>query len=292
MSVKIIQKRLETYRCASTQEEDYALREITQEVALAALSRTDFYKVAVFQGGTCLRIFYGLNRFSEDLDFILRESVPGFSWKKYLKSLSVEFKAYGYQTEIVDRSQVDSIVKKAFIKDDSLGKVLHLRHLKADRSLAKIRIKFEVDTNPPVGSVFENQFLDFPFACTVTAQDMSSLFAGKVHALLCREYVKGRDWYDFLWYTSRRAAINFKFLAAALNQVGPWAGQNIAVDSHWCYAQLRRKILDMDWNAVRADVARFIKTNELASLELWNAAFFLERTERLKRVLSTLRGEG
>ena len=292
MSVKIIQKRLETYQCASAQEEDHALREITQEVALAALSRTDFYRVASFHGGTCLRVFYGLNRFSEDLDFILRESTPGFSWKKYLKSLSVEFEAYGYRAEIVNRSQPDSTVKKAFIKDGSLEKVLRLRHLKANRSLPKIRIKFEVDTNPPAGSVFENQFLDFPFACAVTVQNMPSLFAGKVHSLLCREYVKGRDWYDFLWYTSRRATINFKFLAAALNQAGPWANQNIAVDSRWCYAELRRKISVMDWNAARADVARFIKTNELASLDLWNAAFFLERTKRLKRVPSTLRGEG
>ena len=283
MSVKIIQKRLETYQCGSAQEEDHALREITQEVALAALSRTDFYRVASFHGVTCLRVFYGLNRFSEDLDFILRESTPGFSWKKYLKNMSVEFEAYGYQTEIVDRSQSDSTVKKAFIKDDSLVKVLHLRHLKADRSLPKIRIKFEVDTNPPAGSVFENQFLDFPFACAVTVQDISSLFAGKVHSLLCREYVKGRDWYDFLWYTSRRVTINFKFLGATLNQIGPWAGQNIAVDSRWCYAELRRKILAIDWSAVRADVARFIKTNELASLDLWSAAFFLERTERLKK---------
>lgn len=281
MSVKIIQKRLETYQCGSAQEEDHALREITQEVALAALSRTDFYKIASFHGGTCLRVFYGLNRFSEDLDFILRETTPDFLWTKYLKSLSVEFEAYGYHTEIVDRSQLDSTVKKAFIKDDSLVKVLHLRHLKTDRSLPKSRIKFEVDTNPPAGSVFENQFLDFPFACAVTVPDISSLFAGKIHSLLCREYVKGRDWYDFLWYTSRRAPINFKFLTAALNQVGPWAGQNILVDSRWCYAELRRKISTIDWSAARADVARFIKTNELASLDLWNTEFFLKRTERL-----------
>jgi hypothetical protein len=121
----------------------------------------------------------------------------------------MELRAYGYNVEIVDRSSLDSAVKKAFIKDDSLGKVLQLQHVKADRSASKIKIKIEVDTNPPAGSVFENKFLDFPFTCALTVQDMPSLFAGKMHALLCREYVKGRDWYDFLWYTGRRASVNF-----------------------------------------------------------------------------------
>lgn len=284
MSVKIIQKRLESYQCHSAQEEDHALREITQEVALAALTRSDFYQVASFQGGTCLRILYGLNRFSEDLDFILREPNTAFSLEKYLKNLSIELRAYGYQIEIVDRSKVEMAVKKAFIKDDSLGKVLQLQHLKADRSMSKIRIKVEVDTNPPAGGFFENKFLDFPFVCALTVQDMPSLFAGKIHALLCREYVKGRDWYDFLWYVSYRAAINLKFLAAALEQTGPWAGRKIEVDSQWCCAQLREKILSIDWQAARNDVARFIKPSELASLDLWKADLFLDRVDKLKAV--------
>ncbi|MDD3375036.1 MAG: nucleotidyl transferase AbiEii/AbiGii toxin family protein [Candidatus Omnitrophica bacterium] len=281
MSIKIIQKRLESYRCRSAQEEDHALREITQEVALAALARSDFYQTASFQGGTCLRIFYGLNRFSEDLDFILKETNGAFSFEKYLKNLSIEFQAYGYQVEIVDRSKAETTVKKAFIKDDSLGKVLQLQHLKTDRSMSKIRIKIEVDTNPPQGSFFENKFLDFPFVCALTTQDIPSLFAGKIHALLCREYVKGRDWYDFLWYVSYRATINLKFLEAALEQIGPWAGQNVKIDDQWCCAQLSEKILSIDWQAARNDVARFIKPAELASLDLWNVDLFLDRVKKL-----------
>ena len=279
MSVKIIQERLESYKCASAQAEELALREITQEVALAALSRTDFYKAAAFQGGTCLRIFYSLNRFSEDLDFMLKQPDSGFNLDTYLKNMAVEFEAYGYKLEVTDRSRADDTAKKAFLKDDSLGKVLQLSHLKIDRSSRKIRIKIEVDTNPPRGSGFESKFLDFPFAFSVTVQDQPSLFAGKVHALLCREYTKGRDWYDLLWYTSRKTPINFDFLAAALKQTGPWRDQAAAVDNKWCTEQLKQKIRSVDWDKARADVQPFINPRELDSLALWGREFFLDRLE-------------
>jgi predicted nucleotidyltransferase component of viral defense system len=117
MSVKIIQERLNSYNCRSELEELHAIREITQEAILAALGRGDFFKHAVFQGGTCLRIFYGLNRFSEDMDFILREPDSGFEFKAHLQLLSQELAAYGYAIETVDRSRVDLPVKKAFLKD-------------------------------------------------------------------------------------------------------------------------------------------------------------------------------
>lgn len=279
MSIKIIQERLESYKCASAQAEELALREITQEVALAALSRTDFYKAAAFQGGTCLRIFYSLNRFSEDLDFMLKQPDIRFNLDTYLKNMTVEFEAYGYKLEVTDRSKADNAVKKAFLKDDSLGKVLQLSHLKIDRSSRKIRIKIEVDTNPPRKSGFESKFLDFPFAFSVTVQDQPSLFAGKVSALLCREYTKGRDWYDFIWYTSRKTPINFDFLAAALKQTGPWQDQAAAVDKNWCIEQLRQKIRSVDWDKARADVHPFINPRELDSLSLWGREFFLDRLE-------------
>ncbi|MBI3618118.1 MAG: nucleotidyl transferase AbiEii/AbiGii toxin family protein [Candidatus Omnitrophica bacterium] len=279
MNVKIIQDRLGSYKCMSVKEEELALREITQEVALAALSRADFYKAAVFHGGTCLRVFYSLNRFSEDLDFMLKKPDARFMLDAYLKDMAVEFEAYGYKLEVTDRSRADNAVKKAFLKDDSIGKVLQLSHLKADRSARKIKIKIEVDTNPPAGSTFESKFLDFPFAFSVTVQDQSSLFAGKVCALLCREYTKGRDWYDFIWYTSRKTPINFDFLAAALKQTGPWRDQAVVVDNTWCIEQLKQKIRSVDWDKVRADVRPFIDPRELDSLALWGREFFLDRLE-------------
>ena len=246
MSTKIIQDRLDSYQCSTALEEEQALREITQEVALAALGRTDFFKYAAFQGGTCLRIFYGTNRFSEDFDFLLKEPDQKFNLDTYLKSLSIELEAYGYKLETTDRSRTDSTVKKAFIKDNSIGKVLQLNHLRADRSMRKIRIKLEIDTNPPEASNYEIKYLDFPFVSSVTTQDLHSLFAGKIHALLCREYTKGRDWYDFIWYAGRSADINYRFLASALKQQGPWQEQDLKIDKEWTIKTLREKICSLD----------------------------------------------
>ncbi len=282
MSTKIIQNRLDSYNCKTELEEELAIREISQEVALSALGRTEFFKYAVFHGGTCLRIFYGLNRFSEDMNFILKEPDRDFHLKPHIKALSDELLAYGYNIEVVDRPKADAAVKKVFIKDDSIGKVLQFNHGGKTGPLRKIRIKFEVDTNPPLGSNFETKYVDFPFVSSVTVQDKSSLFAGKIHALLCREYIKGRDWYDFIWYTSQGVKINYQFLASALKQQGPWQGQNIQVDLDWCIKQFRIKIISIDWTVTKEDVRRFVKTTELPSVDLWGKDLFLAQLEKIK----------
>ncbi len=281
MSIKLIQERLNSYNCKSELEEEHAIREITQEVALAALSRTDFFKYGGFQGGTCLRIFYGLNRFSEDLDFILREPNPKFNLGPHLQSVSEELLAYGYKVDVTDRSKADIAVRKAFIKDDSIGKVLRLNHAGKTGPFRKIRIKFEVDTNPPSGSQTEIKYLDFPFVSSVTVQDKPSLFAGKIHALLCREYIKGRDWYDFLWYTSQEIKVNYEFLASALKQQGPWEGQNIDVNLEWCRAELVKAIQSINWKTTAEDVRRFVRIAEQPSLDLWSKELFLAQLEKL-----------
>ncbi|NMA39918.1 MAG: nucleotidyl transferase AbiEii/AbiGii toxin family protein [Lentisphaerae bacterium] len=278
----MIQQRLLTYNCKTDIEEQQAIREITQEVVLAALGRGDFFKHALFQGGTCLRIFYGLNRFSEGMDFILREANPDFQLKDHIKHLTDELAAYGYNIEITDRNKADATVKKAFLKDDSIGKVINLRHLNQAGSMAKIKIKLEVDTNPPSGSGHELKYLDFPFVSSVVVQDRPSLFAGKIHALLCREYIKGRDWYDFIWYTSNRTSINYDFLTSAINQLGPWQGQSIAVDKAWLLNELKRKIVSMNWKQAAEDVRHFVRVTEQPSLDLWSKELFLGQLDKLK----------
>jgi predicted nucleotidyltransferase component of viral defense system len=283
MSVQMIQQRLANYNCKTDVEEQQAIREITQEVVLAALGRGDFFKQALFQGGTCLRIFYGLNRFSEDMDFILREATPDFQLKDHIKHLTDELAAYGYNIEITDRDKADATVKKAFLKDDSLGKMIDLRHANQTGPMAKIRIKLEVDTNPPSGSGHELKYLDFPFVSSVAVQDRPSLFAGKIHALLCREYIKGRDWYDFIWYTGNRTGINYDFLTSAINQLGPWQGQSIAVDKAWLLNELERKITSMNWKQAAEDVRRFVRVAEQPSLDLWSKELFLGQLDKLKR---------
>lgn len=281
MSIKLIQERLNSYNCRTEIEEQQAIREITQEVVLAALGRGDFFKHALFQGGTCLRIFYGLNRFSEDLDFILRQPEPSFQLKDHLQHMTDELSAYGYKIEITDRSMSDATVKKAFLKDSSIGKIILLKHANQSGPLAHIRIKLEVDTNPPSGSGEELKYLDFPFISAVSVQDKPSLFAGKIHALLCRDYIKGRDWYDFLWYTGQGTAINYTFLSSAINQQGQWKEQNIITDKKWVLAELEKKIVSLDWKKAAEDVRRFIRANEQPSLALWSKELFLHQLAKM-----------
>jgi len=154
MSVRMIQDRLAGYDCRSALEEEQALREITQEIVLAALGRTDFFQKAGFQGGTCLRIFHGLPRFSEDLDFALTDADRGFRLGSYLESVATELAAYGYALEIDERDKVGA-VRMGFLKDDSLGGLLQLGYRPAMGPLRKIRIKLEVDTNPPGGARYD-----------------------------------------------------------------------------------------------------------------------------------------
>jgi len=281
MSVQMIQDRLDGYQCRSTLEEEHALREITQETVLAGLGRTDFFKRASFQGGTCLRVFYGLARFSEDLDFALQSPDPGFELGPYLQAVVRELTAYGYGLEIDERSRTPQAVRKAFLKDDSIGHLLRLSYRPATGPLRKLRVKLEVDTHPPDGAAYETKYLDYPFPAAVCVFDPPSLFAGKLHALLCREYLKGRDWYDFVWYTARRTPVNYRLLSAALNQTGSWQGLGTAADAAWCAAQVRAKIEATDWGQARNDVRRFLKPQELPSLELWGRDFFLAQCAKL-----------
>jgi hypothetical protein len=194
VSVEIIQERLATYSCRSTLEEEQALREITQEIILAGLARTDLFGRAGFQGGTCLRIFHSLNRFSEDMDFALVAPDPAFQLSPYLEWVRRELTVYGYELEIDDRSKAGAAVRQAFVKDDSVGKLLSFHYRPRTGPMRKLRIKLEVDANPPSGAAYEMPILDFPFPAAVRVFDPPSLFAGKLHALFCRNYLKGRDW--------------------------------------------------------------------------------------------------
>ncbi len=286
MSVEIIQERLNSYSCKSILEEEMALREITQEIILAGLGRTSFFAQAGFQGGTCLRIFHSLSRFSEDMDFALVSPDPTFRLASHLNQVRQELSVYGYEIEIDDRSDVGDAVRQAFVKDGSLAKLLNLNYRTGTGRTRKLRIKLEVDTNPPPGASYEMPVLDYPFPAAVRIFDLPSLFAGKLHALLCRNYHKGRDWYDFVWYTARRTPINHHLLSAALDQQGPWKGQGPQTDNDWCNEQLRAKIDEIDWVEVRRDVQRFVRPHELPSLALWSREFFLQQSAKLSEVSS------
>jgi predicted nucleotidyltransferase component of viral defense system len=282
MTLEILRERLEQYSFQTKQEEENAVKEICQEIAIAAISRADFFKVAAFQGGTCLRVLFGLNRFSEDLDFVLKEPSASFRWSHYFLAIQTEFTSFGLQCEAIDRSDAPGNIKKAFLKENSFGQVLNLRFKRQQSDIQKISIKLEIDTNPPEGSLYETHYLDYPYPFSVVSQSKESLFASKCHALLCREYVKGRDWFDFLWYVQRKIAINLPLLKGALQQQGPYRGKEIPISMDWVIGVLREKIQSIDWILAKKDVERFISLKEGRSLEVWSLDFFLHMLDKIK----------
>ncbi len=283
MSISIIQQKLLEYQCQSVLEQEHALKEIAQDIALLALSRAGFFRIAAFHGGTCLRILYNLQRFSEDLDFVLLEPDPNFSWEPYLKHMANEFSTYGYTLEMKPKKNLGKTVKSTFLKADSQGGLLVLTDIRTNRP--KIRIKLEIDTHPPAGSQFELKYLDFPLSYGVLAQDKASLFASKCHALLCRNYIKGRDWFDFLWYVARKTDVNFILLKNALLQNSPWQQHSLSVTPEWFIDQLQAKINQIDWENASKDVAQFISDKEQTNLALWSTEFFSSCLEKLANYL-------
>jgi len=147
----------------------------------------------------------------------------------------------------------------------------------------KTRIKLEIDTNPPAGSTFETAYLGFPVTTALTVQTLESSFASKSHALLCRSYTKGRDWYDFLWYVSRRIRPSRELLQNAIRQQGPWAGADVEVTPAWYVARLREVIRHIDWTRAAADVERFLNPAHQETLAQWSSELFLDHVDQLER---------
>lgn len=276
MEIKVIEERIKDYKPSGKEEELSAVKEIVQEITLSALSRAEFFKHAAFQGGTCLRIVHGLNRFSEDLDFVLYKADTQFEWNPFFRELELEFSGYGLQLEVKDRSKASDTVKKAFLKENSFGKVLKLIYERTRFDTQVVNIKLEIDTNPPMESRYETKVIRFPEPFSIVVQDLPSLFAGKMHALLCREYTKGRDWFDFLWYMAKKSELNVALLQNALIQQGPWKGQLLDINKVWVKEALRKKIESIDWEVAKKDIRPFLRPQQLRSIELWNEAFFLE----------------
>ncbi len=270
----IIQTQLETYKAANAIEEENATKEVIQEIALYGLWRAKFFDVAVFQGGTSLRILHKLPRFSEDLDFMLPRPDPDFDWAPYLKILTSTFEEYGLNPETVSKFQMDKRIRNAVIKDNSVANQLDLSFGQRDQR-KKLRIKLEIDVEPPAHSVDTFTFMDFPVDYEVRHQNLSSNFAIKIHALLCKNYLKGRDWYDFSWYAAQGIYPNLPHLEAALRQYGPWSEKkDLKVDQNWLKEKLTDRIQEINWEDAKTDVSRFLRPIEAESLKLWKNAFF------------------
>ena len=179
--IDLIQQRLDEYQSGNAIEEEQAIKGIIQEIALFALWKAGFFEVAAFQGGTSLRILHGLPRFSEDLDFILKEPNPEFDWSDYLKKLLENLEEFGLKTEVKDKSRMDQAVRKAVLKDNSVSNQLNLSFYRGQED-KKQTIKLKIDVNPPSGSGFEYTYKDFPVDYEVCHQDLGSNFSLKIHA--------------------------------------------------------------------------------------------------------------
>lgn len=276
----IIQKRLEKYNPITPDEELNALKEITQEVALYSLYKAGFFQNVCFLGGTSLRILHRLDRFSEDLDFSLWKEDQTFSLDDYLDKTMVYMNAYGYDLSFDKKDLSDKAVQSRFLKDDSIKNVLTFKHFQDTR--LKIKIKIEIDTNPPAGADKTVEYVNFPLDFPVSAYDLKSCMSGKIHALLCRPYIKGRDWYDLLWYVSEEVRPNLLFLKNALFQMGPWKGIEIELNEKFIKEELQKKIISKDWNEIKLDVRKFLKPERAEALELWSIDFFEKKLSKFR----------
>ena len=216
----IIQQMINKYNPKTLEDKKHAIKEVLQEVVLAGLSKTNFFTHAAFYGGTALRIFYGMDRFSEDLDFSLLVADDTFDISEYFKPISDAVSSLGLNFEVLKKEKtVNSNIDSAFIKGNTKETLITIYSSSSDSRLIihneKIIIKFEVDVNPPLYAHTEIKFRLLPFPYQVRVYDASSLFAGKIHAVIARSWknrIKGRDLYDFVYYLSLETKSEFKTL--------------------------------------------------------------------------------
>jgi len=280
----MIKEWLAEYKPANKEEALQALREMMQEIALAGLQRAGFFEKAAFYGGTALRIFYDLDRFSEDLDFSLLEINPDFSLDRYLEAIRTEFASLGMRVSVREKHKTNqNNIESAFLKSETIWKELVLEHVIPQNGInqtANIKIKLEVDTEPPPGFETEEKLLLKPFSFYVKCFSLPDLFAGKMHALLFRKWknnVKGRDWYDMEWYIKKGVALHLNHFLLRAKDSGDWQKDNITSDEFNKLLHARIDAVNMDH--VKKDISRFIPHPE--KLNIWSAHYFHDLVNHL-----------
>ena len=273
------------YNPQNEEETLAAMREIMQEIALAALSRTDFYKKAAFYGGTALRIFHGLDRYSEDLDFSLLETDPKFSLTPYFSAITDEFEALGIRVSIREKDKrIKTPIESAFLKSETIWQELVLEDIVKQHGISSnksIKIKIEIDRVPPLDFETEEKLLVRPFSFYVNCFSLPSLFAGKLHALLFRKWknrVKGRDWYDMEWYIRKGVPLNISHFLLRARETKDWNEETI--NKEQVLELLKDKIHSVSFDSVKDDVRKFIRNDE--QLKIWNADYFNDLIQKMK----------
>ncbi len=277
------------YKCRRLEDYVRALREILQEIALLGLWRSKFFEKGAFYGGTALRILYGLDRFSEDLDFSLLQPKSVFDLSGYSKALQTEMQSFGFEVTVDSKEKrIPVAVQSAFLKANTLQQLLVIEaEKKIVRRIPKgqvLKIKVEVDTDPPPGFTTEVKYLLHPIPFSVRSYILPDLFAGKMHAILCRRWknrVKGRDWHDFVWFVSSYPELHLSHLEERMIQTGDWKNSEPLTGEHF-HAQLRETIEKVDLKRARTEVEPFV--NNPDALAVWSKEFFLEISKRIKLV--------
>jgi predicted nucleotidyltransferase component of viral defense system len=284
-----VTRMMSRYKCSRLEDYVRALREILQEIALLGLWRSKFFENGAFYGGTALRILYGLDRFSEDLDFSLLQPISDFDLSRYSNALQTEMRSFGFEVMVDSKEkQMMKTVQSAFLKANTLQQLLVVEAEKEIvRGLPKgqvLKIKVEVDTDPPTGFNTEVKYLLHPIPFSVRSYVLSDLFAGKMHAILCRRWktrIKGRDWYDFVWFVSNYPELHLSHLEKRMIQTGDWK-QGISLTENRFHSQLRKTIETVDLKRARIEVEPFVNNRD--TLAVWSKEFFLDISRRIKLV--------
>ena len=286
---KAVARMLSKYECRGINDYINALREILQDVALLGLWRGKFFEKAAFYGGTALRVLYGLDRFSEDMDFSLLEPLDSFDITGYTAFLQRETKAFGFDVRVekIDKA-MQSPIQSAFLKANTRKQLLVIEAgeeiLKAIPKGQILKIKLEVDTDPPPGFATQTRYLLQPIPFAVRAFVVSDLFAGKMHAILCRRWksrVKGRDWYDLVWYAANHPELHLYHLEQRMRQTEDLK-DDAPLTSERFQDLLTKAINNLDVDQIRREVEPFIKNPR--NLSIWSRDFFLEVALRIKVV--------
>lgn len=276
---------LSRYHLRRLEDFTRALREILQEVALLGLWRGKFFDKAAFYGGTALRILYGLNRFSEDLDFSLLEPASSFDLSRFAPALEREIRSFGFDVKVTPRPR-GSAIQSAFLKADTLKELVTIEAgpgvLAALPRGKTVKIRLEVDTDPPPGFATETKFLLQPIPFPVRTYTLPDLFAGKMHAVLCRNWkgrVKGRDWFDFVWFVAHHPDLHLSHLEQRMRQSGHWQG-NDPLHTPDFDAVLADAIARLDVDQARHEVEPFVP--DPAALTVWSREFMQDAATRIR----------
>lgn len=281
----VLEQMIEHYNPKNIDDKRNVIKEVMQEIALCGLSKAGFFNVAAFYGGTALRIFYGLDRFSEDLDFSLLVKDKEFDLSKYFPVLKEVVSSYGLDVDVELKNKTkDSYVQSAFLKGDTIEHFLLFYPndlVEGINKNEKVKIKFEIDTMPPGLATYETKYRLLPTPYGVKLYDESSLFSGKIHAVICRSWksrVKGRDLYDYIFYLSRKSKYNLPHLREKLIDSG-FIDKKTKLDNDDIKRILIDRFNEIDFEAAKNDVVPFIKNTNV--LDIWSKEFFVDITTNL-----------